>query len=136
VELNDFYLKELEKIKRIFEKENLRVIVGGGFAIDGFLGKLTREHEDLDFDIVGNLSWPKGFSKTKEILQKEYGKKLVEKNRRFEVIDGKYRIDFEYVQDLATKSYYRYQFSADSYVFPIPFYLDGRGKIRKAGFRH
>jgi hypothetical protein len=131
---NNFYLLEIEKVIEEFSKYGLKAVAGGGFAIDGFLGRITREHEDLDFDIVGTLNWREGFKKTENILKVIYGNKLAVKDRRFEVKLGKYRVDFEYVQDNSSENNYLYQFGDGGYKVPIPFYLYRGGTLGKLIF--
>lgn len=128
------YLREIEKIQNEFKKNNLRTVVGGGFAIDGFLERITREHSDLDFDIVGNSAWIDGFKKTEKILKEIYGDKLVVNDRRFEAKRSNLRIDFEYVQDLVSKKRFCYRFGSGNYEFPVPFYLSRKGKLNSLIF--
>lgn len=57
---------DLEKIKgdlhfinlltQIAREENLRIVISGGYAVDGSLGKITRLHKDIDIQVYGTNS--------------------------------------------------------------------------------
>ena len=125
---NNFFLGKIKVFQNLFRKEGFDVSVGGGFAIDGFLGRLTREHEDLDLDIVGSLKWNFGFSKMKEMLESHFKDVRAEKNR-FEVFFDKKRVDLEYIQRLKAKKN-GYDFHSEKLFFKVPFYLQKRGKLK------
>lgn len=36
------------------KKGGVRLIVSGGYAVDGFLGEITRPHADIDLQLYGN----------------------------------------------------------------------------------
>lgn len=58
--------KDLEKIQRdlrfigliskLAKEKNCRLIVSGGYAVDGSLGRITRSHGDIDIQIFGQGS--------------------------------------------------------------------------------
>lgn len=93
---NQFYLQKIQEFQDLFKDSPFKIVIGGGFAIDGFLKKLTREHEDLDLDIVGDLAWKEGFEQTKKILKSEFKDVRIQKDR-FEVWFGERWVDLEYV---------------------------------------
>lgn len=46
-------LKFIQLITETGEKQRLRVIIAGGYAVDGFFGEITRYHDDIDIQIYG-----------------------------------------------------------------------------------
>lgn len=131
---NRFYLQKIREFQNLFKDSPFKIIVGGGFAIDGFLKRLTREHEDLDLDVVGDLSWQEGFEQT-EALLKSACKDVRVKKDRFEVWFGNLWVDLEYVQRLKeTDKELVYSLSQEKFSFPLPFYLYNRGKINNLVF--
>ncbi len=46
-------LQVIDKLSKTAPKLGMRVIIGGGYAVDGFLGKITRPHNDIDIQIYG-----------------------------------------------------------------------------------
>lgn len=84
-----------------------RLIVSGGYAVDGSLGLITRPHDDLDIqlfcqssDAVGQVN--KIFSKLQEIAPSV---KLTDKGRseyyhEFKIEGGDHKIDLYYIQTL------------------------------------
>jgi len=63
IKKTELTLKETSKVKTDLEflskflkkcrKEKLRVVVSGGYALDGILGEITRPHRDLDLVVYG-----------------------------------------------------------------------------------
>lgn len=53
----------IKKIARHAAQHQLRYFIGGGFAIDLYTGKLTREHDDVDLvvDVVDSEAWKRCF---------------------------------------------------------------------------
>lgn len=49
-------LKFLKKLLSVSKKNELRVVVSGGYGLDGILGEITRSHNDLDLVIFGNIN--------------------------------------------------------------------------------
>ena len=52
--IND--LKFISLLAQVAKEKQMRVVIGGGYAVDGALGKLTRPHNDIDIQIYGNNS--------------------------------------------------------------------------------
>lgn len=46
-------LQVIDKLSKIAPNLGMRVIIGGGYAVDGFLGEITRPHNDIDIQIYG-----------------------------------------------------------------------------------
>lgn len=123
-----FYLNKISEFQNIFKTYGFSVKVGGGFAIDGFLQKETREHSDLDLDIVGNVSWEEGFAVLKKVVLGKF-QTTAEKKEHLEIKEGENKIDIEYVRDLSANGNFKYHFGDAEYEFPFPLYLDGGGKL-------
>jgi len=47
------HLKFIQKISIVLVKKGYRTIIGGGYAVDGALGEITRPHNDIDIQIYG-----------------------------------------------------------------------------------
>lgn len=47
-------LKFIDLLTKVAKKKNMRVIVHGGYAVDGFFETITRPHGDIDLGIWGN----------------------------------------------------------------------------------
>ena len=47
----DFQL--IDKLTKIAAYNGMRVIISGGYAVDGFFGEITRYHNDIDIQIYG-----------------------------------------------------------------------------------
>lgn len=47
-------LSFISHITKVAKKYKIRIIVSGGFAVDGALGKITRPHEDIDIQLYGS----------------------------------------------------------------------------------
>ena len=54
--IGDFQV--IEKLTQAAPNLGMRVIISGGYAVDGFLGKITRPHNDIDIQIYGIESNP------------------------------------------------------------------------------
>jgi hypothetical protein len=61
IDLNENEKNEVEKhlnfISHVTEesiKYGYRAIIGGGYAVDGAIGKITRPHQDVDIQLYGN----------------------------------------------------------------------------------
>jgi hypothetical protein len=49
--------KDLEFINLVSEIANnngMRAVIAGGYAVDGFIGRITRPHNDIDIQLYGN----------------------------------------------------------------------------------
>ncbi|PIS42037.1 MAG: hypothetical protein COT24_05595 [Candidatus Kerfeldbacteria bacterium CG08_land_8_20_14_0_20_40_16] len=71
-------LKELEVISKILENSSIFYSVMGGFAVDGHMGSLTRDHDDLDMlcyrkevDSIKGLLGEQGFQFSEQCLPDE-----------------------------------------------------------------
>lgn len=73
--------KDLQKIKKdllfiqllskLARESQCRLVVSGGYAVDGSLGKLTRPHGDIDVEIYGNSNNAELVNQLIETIQKE-----------------------------------------------------------------
>lgn len=73
--------KDLQKIKKdllfigligkLAKEIGCRLVVSGGYAVDGSLGKLTRPHGDIDIEIYGNSGNAELVSQLIETVKKE-----------------------------------------------------------------
>ena len=43
----------IDKITKVARGDGMRVIISGGYAVDGFLREITRYHNDIDIQIYG-----------------------------------------------------------------------------------
>jgi hypothetical protein len=59
----DFQLKVLADMSAIFQKQNMEFWLRGGWAIDFLLGKITRQHDDIDV-----VTWVENRIKLEEVL--------------------------------------------------------------------
>ncbi len=41
----------IDLITKIGKEQGIRIIISGGYAVDGFLGEITRFHNDIDIQI-------------------------------------------------------------------------------------
>lgn len=48
---NDFPSADVVALLRLLERENITVVIDGGWAVDALLGRQTRPHQDLDIAI-------------------------------------------------------------------------------------
>ena len=46
-------LQIIDKLSKTAPNFGMRIIIGGGYAVDGFLGEITRYHNDIDIQIYG-----------------------------------------------------------------------------------
>lgn len=46
-------LQLIEKLTKVGRDNGMRVIISGGYAVDGFLREITRYHNDIDIQIYG-----------------------------------------------------------------------------------
>ena len=46
-------LRLIASLIKIGRENGLRIIISGGYAVDGFLGEVTRYHNDIDIQIYG-----------------------------------------------------------------------------------
>ena len=51
-------LQIIDKLTKIAPNIGMRVIISGGYAVDGFLGEITRPHNDVDIQIYGTNDNP------------------------------------------------------------------------------
>ena len=68
--------KQLKKVSRdlhfidllteLAKKNNMRIIVHGGYAVDGFFQRITRPHNDVDLGVWGNK--PDGLEMIKQLV--------------------------------------------------------------------
>jgi hypothetical protein len=63
-------LKFLAGFLRRARGKNLRVVVSGGYGLDGLLGEITRAHEDLDLIVYGKITREKARKILEEIVEK------------------------------------------------------------------
>ncbi len=49
-------LQLINKLSKVARNIGMRVIIGGGYAVDGFLSQITRPHNDIDIQIYGTES--------------------------------------------------------------------------------
>lgn len=49
-------LRFIDLVNKIGKEKGFRVIISGGYAVDGFLGEITRYHNDIDIQIYGTDS--------------------------------------------------------------------------------
>lgn len=85
-----------------------RLIISGGYAVDGSLGVITRPHRDLDVQIFGQSSDAVGvISKLFQRLQENYpGIQLVDEGQEdyyhlFKLTDGQFlKVEIYYIQTL------------------------------------
>lgn len=131
--MNNTYLEEILLLQKTFKTYGMQVFVGGGLAIDGFLRKETREHEDLDIDIVGEKLWKDGDLIVEEVLNSIYNI-IQKKNGHFEILHLTKKIDIEYVQDMSENNLYKYKFGVGLYTFPIPLYIVDGGLLNSIEF--
>lgn len=73
------------------KKKGFRVVVSGGYGLDGILGEITRFHNDLDLIVYWKKNRKEAVSSLKNIIKKKLSSVLVK------VKDGKFytTIDFE-----------------------------------------
>lgn len=75
-----YHLKFISQFTTIAKEHNVRVIISGGYAVDGALGVITRPHEDIDVQIYTTSS--NGEETIKQLLDILGTKsKLIEKER-------------------------------------------------------
>ncbi len=60
--------KIIKKIQDYIKKEEQIFSFSHGWALDGFLGEVTRKHDDVDIDVFGYLSRKEGLEKIKNIF--------------------------------------------------------------------
>jgi len=46
-------LRVINLLNKLGKEKGLRIIISGGYAVDGFLGEITRYHNDIDIQIYG-----------------------------------------------------------------------------------
>lgn len=46
-------LRLIDQLTKAARDNGMRVIISGGYAVDGFLGEITRYHNDIDIQIYG-----------------------------------------------------------------------------------
>jgi len=46
-------LQLIDKLTKVARDYGMRVIISGGYAVDGFFGEITRYHNDIDIQIYG-----------------------------------------------------------------------------------
>lgn len=46
-------LRIINLLTKIGRDDGLRIVISGGYAVDGFLGEITRFHNDIDIQIYG-----------------------------------------------------------------------------------
>ena len=132
MEINQIYLDEINKLTEKFTEQKMEVFLGGGFSIDGYLGRFTRSHGDLDVDIVGQLPWKEGYQLVKTVLEEIYLIKIFEKRGHWVIKDDQKEIEVEYVQEIEKDKTYR--FHEGELSFDLPFYLRSGGRIGKQTF--
>lgn len=108
----------LEKIKRdlhfinlltqIAREENLRIVISGGYAVDGALGEITRPHKDIDIQIYGESDDGKqliqNLLRTMKSKDKSFSRLNIENKGReefyhaFVVKDKNFYADIYYIQ--------------------------------------
>lgn len=122
-------LEIISKLQKLFTGFGLKVVLMGGYGIEGYIGENIRDHHDIDIDVVGALEIGKGKELIKRELEREFGT-VVEKKKHF-VIEGNVAIDAEYVQDgglIDGKHIYKFT-DGFELVSEIPLYLIGKGRI-------
>lgn len=99
-------LQFIESVTKTGKKLGLRVIIAGGYAVDGSLGKITRPHNDIDIQVYGNN--PNG----KQVIVK-----LIKKIANSNIVFSGIRIK----KDHGRKTYY-YGILAEKLGFGADFY--------------
>lgn len=99
-------LRLITSLTRIGHENALRVIISGGYAVDGFLGEITRYHNDIDIqtygakenaeEVIERLLGVIGFAREREYATEDKGRKDYYRNLVYRF--GNSTLDIYYLQ--------------------------------------
>lgn len=97
------HLKFIQDVSSMMLKKGYRTIIGGGYAVDGALGEITRPHNDIDIQIYGRKDTMNSAlleSLILDILPSQHGNMHIEDQGRHE-----YWHKF-FIHDIGAEIYY------------------------------
>lgn len=84
-------LRLIDALVKQGQKMGLRVVIHGGYATDGFLGQITRYHDDIDVEVYGTSEDAEA---TIDTLVNHAGTSITSGFFEFEVDEGQGKRDF------------------------------------------
>lgn len=94
-------LEIINRISKIGRDKNLRIIISGGYGVDGFFGEITRPHNDIDIQVYGTDEDAE--SVIRDLLSSIGDFDLIEEERKvyykyFVAQNGGAKLDISYLQ--------------------------------------
>lgn len=104
------HLKFIEAFRVWCQAEGWRLVVYGGYGLDGYLQTITRNHGDIDLVIYGIMSRPESLTKIVDYLNKALN--VVEIKSK----DEEFLIDIKVKCPIFSGNFYYVQTAEDPYV--------------------